>query len=355
MIFKPRWSRLVVLALLVLGEQIQAQYLPNRFLFIFDTSADMKDRVKAEQFEVTQLLVTSMNGELHEGDSIGVWTFDQTLHAGQFPLATWSPDNANEIAESLNKFLREEHYSKGTSFAALEPVLNTVIKNSPRLTVIIFSDGEDNIQWTPYNEGINQMFAQRKDNQAKARQPFVLVVRLQLGQYVGCTMNFPPGMLNLPDFPPLPRAAAVQAAPAPAPAPEPAPPTAPPLIMVGTNVIDQEPPVEPVPQHVPPPKAANAPPVMMKAPVVTNTLVVTNTVVMSNTLVVTNTIVLTNVVMATKPAVPPATPANSTFHRKGALALGVGLLIAAAGLITLAVSRHRQDRSSLITRSMRKD
>jgi hypothetical protein len=334
-ISRPRWGRPALLALLLLSLPIHAQDSPNRFLFVFDTSSDMKDRIKAEQFEITQLLVTSMNGELHAGDSIGVWTFDQTLHAGQFPLATWSPDNASEIADSLNKFLREQHYSKATGFAALQPVLNTVIKSSPRLTVIIFSDGEDSINWTPYNDGINQMFAQRKANQTKARQPFILVLRSQLGQYIGCTMNFPPGMLNLPDFPPLPQPPPVQAAPAPAPVPEPAPPAVKPLIMIGTNILDHEPPLEPVTQYVPPPKPTNTPPVV------------------TNTLVVTNTIVLTNVVATTKPAVPPA---SSTFDRKGALALGVGLLIAAAGLITLAVSRSRQkDSSSLITRSMRKD
>ena len=40
------------------------------------------------------------------------------------------------------------------------------------------------------------------------------MLRSQLGKFVGCTVNFPPGNLNLPEFPPLPL-------PPPAPVPRP--------------------------------------------------------------------------------------------------------------------------------------
>ena len=49
-------------------------------------------------------------------------------------------------------------------------------------------------------------------------------------------------------------------------------------------------------------------------------------------------------------------PENSGPAHKGALVIGGALLIAAGGLAALAVFRSRRiDRSSLITRSMRKD
>src|SRR5690348_8430195 len=74
-------------------------YVESRFLFIFSTSAEMKNRVPATQAEINQLLGLSMDGALHSGDSIGVWAFDETLRAGQFPLITWQPENAVDTAK----------------------------------------------------------------------------------------------------------------------------------------------------------------------------------------------------------------------------------------------------------------
>ena len=57
---------------------------------------------------------------------------------------------------------------------------------------------------------------------------------------------------------------------------------------------------------------------------------------------------------STNPVAPP--PGASGPDHKGALAIGGALLIAAAALGALAIFRSRRtDRSSLITRSMRKD
>lgn len=188
-------------ACLLFTANVRAQDLPSRFLLIFDTSSDMKDRVKAEQFEVDQLLATSMGGHLQAEDSLGIWTFDKSLRTGEFPLATWAPENAQGIATAIDKYIRKQHYSGSTTFAVLQPALDEVITNSPRLTILIFCDGADNINWTPYNGGINQIFGEHNAAQKKAKQPYVLVLRTQLGQYTGCTVNFPPGMLNFPDFP----------------------------------------------------------------------------------------------------------------------------------------------------------
>ena len=110
--------------------------------------------------------------------------------------------------------------------------------------MLIFCDGEDEIKGTPYDASINQVFQQRQAAQKKARQPFVIVLRTQHGQYIGCTMNFPPGMVNVPEFPPLPAPPpppAAVTAPPPAPAVAP-PPTGPPLIIIGQNVETNWPP-----------------------------------------------------------------------------------------------------------------
>ena len=221
------------------------QITDSRFLFIFDTSADMKKRLPAVQAEVNDLMSTSMGGQLRAGDSLGVWAFDQDLRTGQFPLQHWMPEDAVTIASSINKFVGKQHYANGTRFNALQPQLNQVIQNSGRLTVLIFCDGEDEIKWTPYDDGINRVFQQRLAEQKRTRQPFVLVLRTQLGQYAGCTMNFPPGMVSVPEFPPPPAPPAPVSTPPLAPPPAPVikpPPIGPPLIIIGTKVETNWPP-----------------------------------------------------------------------------------------------------------------
>ena len=66
----------------------------NRVLLVFETSADMKKRLPAVRIGLDETLATSLRGGLQPGDSIGVWTFDQELHAGVFPLQSWMPENA---------------------------------------------------------------------------------------------------------------------------------------------------------------------------------------------------------------------------------------------------------------------
>lgn len=355
--------------------QPEPQIADNRFLFIFDTSADMKKRLQAVQAEVNQLMSTSLGGQLRPGDSVGVWTFDQDLRTGQFPLQRWRPDDAVTIASGINKFVGNQHYANSTRFNALQPQLNQVIHDSGRLTVLIFCDGEDEINWTPYDARINQVFQRRVAEQKRTRQPFVLVFRTQLGQYVGCTMNFPPGMVSIPEFPPPPAPPAPVNTPPPVPPPAPVvkpPPIGPPLIIIGTKVETNWPPAPApaTPTNVVPttptnPVASNSPvapplPTNPAPPIQTNAVPApqsssfapTNPApVMPTQLVPTPP---SNPMTSTNPTAPP--PENSGPDHKTALAIGGVMLIAAGGLAALAVFRSRRPgRGSLITRSMRKD
>jgi len=243
----------VLLAGIFLVPAVRAQpaatNVDNRFLLIFDTSSDMKQRLPAVQKALNEILAASTNGQLHPGDTIGVWTFDQVLHAGQFPLQHWKPDNAVLIASNITAFVGKQRYTKTTGFDALLPLLNQVVRSSERLTLLIFCDGHGEIHGTPYDAGINQIFQLRQSERQEARLPIVIGLRSQRGQYTGCMVSFPPQPVSLPRFPPLP--------PPPAPpAPPPEPPAPPPpeksvavpsLIIVGTTITNRMPPPEPKP------------------------------------------------------------------------------------------------------------
>jgi hypothetical protein len=392
------------------------QITDSRFLFIFSTSADMKKLLPAVQAEVNNLMSTGMGGQFRPGDGIGVWTFDQDLRTGQFPLQHWRPDDAQKIASSINKFIGKQHYANGTRFNALQPQLNQVVQNSGRLTVLIFCDGGDEIKWTPYDDSINQVFQQRLAEQKRTRQPFVLVLRTQLGQYAGCTMNFPPGMVSIPEFPPPPAPPAPVIKPPPAPVAKP-PPIGPPLIIIGTkvetnwppapapslptnrapmtptNVINAAPtnsvaptnpvapplPTKPVtavqtnaapaplanssaPTNFVTPRSPIAPPLPTNpVPAIqtnaapappTNSFAPTNSAPVTPAKLIPNP--PSNSMTSKNPVAPP--PETSSPDHKGAFIIGGALLIAAGALAALAVFRSsRTGRGSLISRSMRKD
>jgi hypothetical protein len=242
--------------------QPAVQKVDHRTLLVFDTAAEMKRRLPAVQQALTSLLATNLNGQLHPNESIGVWTFDQELRTGQFPLQRWKPANAATIVSNLNAFVGSRRYSKKTHFEALVPLLNQVAQNSERLTVVIFCDGNGELHGTPYDTGINQVFQQRGNERQRARQPIAIVLRSQLGQYVDCMVSFPPQPISLPEFPPLP---APPTPPAPPPPPPPRPPVQP-LIIIGTPVTNRVPPPAPPPPSPPP---APAPVTVAPTPVPT--------------------------------------------------------------------------------------
>jgi hypothetical protein len=316
-----------------LWAQPAEQGLDNRVLLVFEMSADMKKRLPAEQIGLNGALATSLNGSLQPGDSIGVWTFDQELHAGQYPLQTWVPENGADIASNIMVFVGKQRYAKSTSFDALIAALNRVVQKSERLTVLIFCDGETAIGGTPFDTGINQIFQEHQAGQKKAKQPFLIVMRAQLGEYAGCTVNFPPLPANFPAFPPPPPPPAPPETPAPKPDVAPPPETPaelPPLIIVGKTVGTNPPPPEPEPE---PAKAA--------------ALIQTNTVSAAPTNLI---------VPATQTNFVAAAPENSDLTSKGSLAIGATFLAVAAGLAVFTLRRSRQtDSASLITQTMKKD
>jgi hypothetical protein len=247
-----------------LRAQPQTRKVENRFLLVFDTSAEMKPRVVTVQNAVSNVLATGANGQLHSNDSIGVWTFDQQLQTGQFPLQRWKPDQAIQLAAAVNKFVGSQRYSGKTSFDELLPMVNKVVHSSERLTVVIFCDGYGEFYGSPYDQGINQVFQERQGERHKARRPIVVVLRSQLGQYVDCMVSFPPQPVSFPEFPPLPLPEPAPAAPKVVPAPP--RPSVPPLIIIGTPPANRVPPPapkplpSPVPTNPPPPAAVSTPP-----------------------------------------------------------------------------------------------
>ncbi len=351
------------LAVLWLLASAAAQAEP-RWLLVFNTSSSMKKRLPAVEAEVKTLLMTEFSRGLHAEDSVGVWTLNDRLHTGQFPLLVWSPERAPLVVSNLVAFVHRQNYSGNTSFAALQPLLDQVIADSERLTVVLICDGEDELHGTPYDGGLNETIKQTRDARKTLHQPFVIVLRTQLGKFVGATVNFPPVPANLPPFPLLPREikAATPAPPTNVAAAKP-PVAAQPLIIVGTHVsantndlpkiiIPQTPPVSPsvavvVKTNPPPanlapaPVAVRPPPPRVLSPPAAAVVAVTNIAA-----------------PATNSAAAPTTNAGTAEDglSRWLIYIGGGILAAAVALVVFLARRGRRgSHSSLITSSMEND
>jgi hypothetical protein len=173
----------------------------NRFLLIVDFSHGMAKRAEATLRTVHALLGTNMRGQMHSGDSLGVWTFNNELYAGNFPLQKWSVDGRERIAEVVLKFLNDQRYEKSSELEKVSPGLNRVIKSSEFVTVIIISDGVSKMTGTIMDDKINEAYKSWRDAQQKAHQPIVTVLRAKRGELTDFTVTPSPWPV---DFPPLP-------------------------------------------------------------------------------------------------------------------------------------------------------
>jgi hypothetical protein len=318
-----------------LRAQPAARNVDSRFLLIFETSSDMKKRLPAVQEALNKILAASTNGQLHSGDSIGVWTFDQDLHTGQFPLRYWEPDNAPMIASNITKFVSKQHYSKKTDFDALQPLLNQVMQDSERLTVLIFCDGKGEIHGTPYDPGINQVFQERQSERQEERLPIVIGLRSQRGQYAGCRVSFPPQPVSLPEFPPLPEAAHAPSDADASVSSNLAQSSVPSLIIIGTTITNHVPPPQPKPAPTnPPPMTVTS----TSASAIANEVKPPDVVPLAQTgAVPAQSNITAASLMPAKAATP--SPESPGIGRKGALAIGVAFL--AGGLVVFMLRRAR--------------
>jgi len=123
----------------------------NRWLFVFNTSAAMRDRTNGVEAVTQDLLTTAMHGTLRPGDTIGIWTYSSELHADEAPLQTWSPNTAPAIAYNTVLFLRQHPFEKSAAFGNVLANMLRVVKISDTITIILISDGTDPVKGTPFD------------------------------------------------------------------------------------------------------------------------------------------------------------------------------------------------------------
>jgi hypothetical protein len=172
-----------------------------------------------------------MGGDFHAGDSLGLWTFNQTLYTGKFPLQELSPRTQGMVFTNVLAFLSVQKFEKDAALDKVMPSLDRVIKGSDFITIVLVSSGDTQIAGTPFDDAINKYFKTWHDQQQKARQPFVTVLRAAHGKATTYTLNSAPWPVEMPEFPAELKAAVI----AHAKPPQKHQSTVPPLIVIGKH------------------------------------------------------------------------------------------------------------------------
>ena len=190
----------------------------GRYLVIVETSDAMRRRTEGTQKLLGDLMRSGFNGQLRPGDTIGVWTFNDKLHTGIFPLQSWLPQNREKIAAALVGFLKAQRYEHAGRLEPVLPEMAGVVKESDRITVLLITTGVARIHGTPFDAEINETYALNLASQEKARLPYVTILRAAKGVFSGYTISTPPWPVEFPQFaPPSGKAATPKPLTAPAP------------------------------------------------------------------------------------------------------------------------------------------
>jgi hypothetical protein len=187
--------------------------ISSRFLLIVETSRAMGHRSDATLKTVASLLYSGFSHQIKQGDTLGVWTYNQQLYTGRIPLKRWSTPLQHEIVSDTLDFFKGQKYQKQPIFSSVRPALDKVINDSEFLTVILISSGEGAMSGTPFDDKINELYKGWKVDQEKTKMPFITVLRAKRGTITGYTAVPAPWQVEIPPWPADPVAKAAETSP----------------------------------------------------------------------------------------------------------------------------------------------
>ena len=173
----------------------------NRFLFVVETSATMPKVEHAGRQAVVDLIYSGVDGRMRAGDTYGLWTFNEQTHAGLFPMQTWKPAAALDLASRAGLFLKSQPYENRPNVGATVKKLMAVIKAVGDVTIFVISDGSSPFEGTAFDRYINASYQERDEERRRARKPFVTTLVARGGELMIGTVTIAGEVIQLPESP----------------------------------------------------------------------------------------------------------------------------------------------------------
>jgi hypothetical protein len=179
----------------------------NRFLFVVETSAAMNRLEHGGRQAVFDLIYSGFEGRMRKGDTYGIWTFNQNVYAGVYPMQVWDGQRNLEHASAVGRFLKGQKYEKEPNLTNVIKYLQVVVRTVKDVNVFLVTDGAGAIVGTPFDETINASYRTNRVQVREAKRPLVTTLTARNGQFTGAYVSLAGEKILLADLPPSTNAA----------------------------------------------------------------------------------------------------------------------------------------------------
>jgi hypothetical protein len=175
----------------------------ERFLFIVETSNESRRFEEANRQAVFDFVVGGVNDQMRSGDTFGIWTYNDQVRSGEFPMTVWESADSLEIAGQAAGFLQKQKYSKEPNLKAVVGELRQLAERVGDFNVFIISTGRERVQGTPFDQNINNAYeAYAKRPSKLARKPLVTGFVVRKGRPIRASVVLAGDRVTLPARPP---------------------------------------------------------------------------------------------------------------------------------------------------------
>jgi hypothetical protein len=170
----------------------------NRFLFIVDTSAAMKNWEEPLHDAVFDFIYSGVRSAMQDGDSYGVWFAGNGTNDTSGTVETWKQRFAVEIASRAAMRVKDRGVKgKPALDAALKDAAD-VARNVGNVTVIVISNGDTPLRGTPFDAAISARTTEIIAGMHAAKTTVNTVLVAEDGKFTAWSLNSPDFLVAMP-------------------------------------------------------------------------------------------------------------------------------------------------------------
>lgn len=170
----------------------------NRYLLVVDTSSAMGKLEHGGRQAVFDLIHSGLQEMMRPGDTFGVWTFQEEVYAGVFPIQVWNPAERVALASRVGTFLKGHPYKGKARLDAAFSRVMTLVRGVKDVNIIfVCSPNAQTKDLGPF-----PAWEQQAPRAKKAKKPVIIGMAALDGQIAHRSIVIEGDPLDLPVPPP---------------------------------------------------------------------------------------------------------------------------------------------------------
>jgi hypothetical protein len=174
----------------------------NRFLFILETSTAMSRLEHGGRQAVFDLIYSGLDGRMRKGDTYGLWTFNENVYAGFYPMQFWDGHNQLGHASAAGRFLKTQKYERKANLTNVVKQLQAVLRVAKDLNVFIITTEKVSLTGTPFDDEINAAYRTNATDVHRTTSPLITTLIARKGQFTAATVTLAGDTITLAELPP---------------------------------------------------------------------------------------------------------------------------------------------------------